>query len=431
MCQIFISYSRKDIHFVRHLAKQLEEASFDVWWDTSDLAGGDTWTRNIQAALRKSEYCIVVLSPDSMESVWVEKEYTYAIGLGIKIIPILYRDCELPMALSNVHYIDFQRDCRELGLQQLLAVLKASESPVIRLSPTRRFLKRKLWAALRDPIWQMIGVIVAVITFGWGVYIFSIESNPAAYEVTPTHTMTTVALGPTATNSLSKLQESDTPTSTKIPVSPTFTQMPTETEEVKREVDASATYFNDFTDLSGWILSQGLYSARCDYPILQTGSVVYINKQGLPNGNRAGYVELPEPLVSSVAETLTVEIKFRYDDYGGFNIGLMKTNEYACQNASNDGFVFMMGGEGSDKFQLLNEFGDEIDVPTTHDGNWHIAKLVRSEAGYWSMYIDDVYGGTGIHQDLNTHYRYLTVQGYASNTALAEIDYISVAAGPN
>lgn len=116
MTRVFISYSQKDIDIARKLARDLEEAGFDVWWDISDLKGGDAWLRTIQAALKASEYCLVVLSPNSAESGWVEKEYTYAIGLGLKIIPVLYKTCEVPMALANIQYIDFRGNEYDLGL---------------------------------------------------------------------------------------------------------------------------------------------------------------------------------------------------------------------------------------------------------------------------------------------------------------------------
>ncbi len=64
MQHIFISYSRKDINFARKLAEDLEKAGYDVWWDISDLRGGDDWVRLIPDAIEASGFFIVVLSPD-------------------------------------------------------------------------------------------------------------------------------------------------------------------------------------------------------------------------------------------------------------------------------------------------------------------------------------------------------------------------------
>ncbi len=73
MQRIFISYSRKDINFVRRLAGDLEKAGYDVWWDLTDLRGGDDWVRVIPEAIKNSDKIIVVLSPNSTISEWVEK----------------------------------------------------------------------------------------------------------------------------------------------------------------------------------------------------------------------------------------------------------------------------------------------------------------------------------------------------------------------
>ena len=63
MTKLFISYSRKDIGFIRQLAGDLEKAGYDVWWDLTDLRGGDDWQRVIPTAIESSEHFIVVLSP--------------------------------------------------------------------------------------------------------------------------------------------------------------------------------------------------------------------------------------------------------------------------------------------------------------------------------------------------------------------------------
>src|SRR5512134_2971636 len=98
MQKLFISYSRKDIDFVRKLAGDLEKADYDVWWDITDLRGGDEWVTRIASAIEASESVIVVLSPNSIQSEWVRKEYTQAIGLHKRIIPIMFTPSPVPFA---------------------------------------------------------------------------------------------------------------------------------------------------------------------------------------------------------------------------------------------------------------------------------------------------------------------------------------------
>src|SRR5512142_2242675 len=129
MEKIFISYSRKDIDFVRKLAGDLEKAGYDVWWDLTDLRGGDDWPRAIPAAIEASKYVIVVISPNSTVSDWVEKEYTQALGLHKKIIPIMLSRATLPFALNTINFIDFTSDDYVANFNHLLTALGYTGEP--------------------------------------------------------------------------------------------------------------------------------------------------------------------------------------------------------------------------------------------------------------------------------------------------------------
>src|SRR5919106_2811412 len=129
MARIFISYSRKDIAFVRKLAGDLEKAGYDVWWDLTDLRGGDDWPRVIPAAIESSQYVIVVLSPNSALSDWVEKEYTQALSLRKKIIPILLKPTPVPFALNTVNYVNFTSGDYFDNLNNLLTALAYTGEP--------------------------------------------------------------------------------------------------------------------------------------------------------------------------------------------------------------------------------------------------------------------------------------------------------------
>ena len=110
MTQVFISYSRKDLVFVERLAKDLQAAGLQVWYDLSGLAAGTRWGKEIQSAIQQSQIFVVVLSPNSIDSEWVEKEFMYANSLKRKIIPLFYQPCETPLWFINLHFIDVQGD---------------------------------------------------------------------------------------------------------------------------------------------------------------------------------------------------------------------------------------------------------------------------------------------------------------------------------
>lgn len=220
MPQIFISYSRKDIDFVRKLAGDLEKAGYDVWWDLTDLRGGDDWPRVIPAAIEASQYVIVVLSPNSAISDWVEKEYTQALGLRKKIIPILLSPSPVPFALNTINYVNFASGKYIDNLQSLLHALDYAGGP---LTQSKK--------AVLPPILQKYGILIAIGTLLL-LALISRLMTPLPAPPTPTSTVTpsVTPVEPTATVATQTSMPTPTPTA-----SATLTRTPTLTPTSSRE----------------------------------------------------------------------------------------------------------------------------------------------------------------------------------------------------
>jgi hypothetical protein len=216
MTQIFISYSRKDIGFVRKLAGDLEKAGYEVWWDLTDLRGGDDWPRVIPTAIESSQYVIVVLSPNSVISDWVEKEYTQALSLRKKIIPIMLAQAKVPFSLNTINYVDFTGEDYAANLNNLLSALDYSgKMPVVPALTLPMRLRKYAF-----PI--MVGILLLI------VFISSLFFPPPAPPA-PTATQTTTLILPTFTDVVATL-EPETATATQSPTavqSATFTLSPT------------------------------------------------------------------------------------------------------------------------------------------------------------------------------------------------------------
>jgi len=206
MAQIFISYSRKDIGFVRKLAGDLEKAGYEVWWDLTDLRGGDDWPRVIPAAIEASQYVIVVLSPNSALSDWVEKEYTQALSLRKKIIPIMLARSGVPFALNTINYIDFTGEDYAASLNSLLTTLGYSGEPVVPAATLPMLLRK-----------YAIPIIIAGVIL-LALIAIPFFNSPATPTPVPTHT----AIVPTSTAVVVFTPEADTPT-----ISPTASQSAT------------------------------------------------------------------------------------------------------------------------------------------------------------------------------------------------------------
>jgi hypothetical protein len=254
MPQLFISYSRKDIAFVRRLAGDLENAGFTVWWDVSDLRGGDDWVRVIPEAIEASDTFIVVLSPNSAVSEWVRKEYTQALYLRKRIIPVMLARTTVPFALNTINYIDFTaEDEYAASLNALLRDLGYTGEPVTPAS-TRPLLLRRLAVPLL--------VSLAVLLILAAVFVFN---PPVPSTPTPTPTTlpsTTPSPLPSAT---ATVQDTPTPSPTGEPtatvtptVTQTFTPQVTATPSITRtpsferlQICVSSLYANSINVRSG------------------------------------------------------------------------------------------------------------------------------------------------------------------------------------
>jgi hypothetical protein len=88
MSHIFISYSKKDKDYARKLVNKLRDEGFDVWIDDR-LRNSEDWWRSIVLAIWNCSACIVILSPNSDASRWVQREIAVADGRGKPFFPLL------------------------------------------------------------------------------------------------------------------------------------------------------------------------------------------------------------------------------------------------------------------------------------------------------------------------------------------------------
>ena len=142
---IFVSYSSDDRPFALGLVKELQSLGADVWIDQLGIGLGENWDNAIEEALEKSETFMLILSPTSVESQNVQDEVSIAINTKKKLVPILIKQCELPMRLQRRQYADLTNDPDKaindiltfLGLKekassslkQIMSLIGVSEAP--------------------------------------------------------------------------------------------------------------------------------------------------------------------------------------------------------------------------------------------------------------------------------------------------------------
>ncbi|MCK4598968.1 toll/interleukin-1 receptor domain-containing protein [Candidatus Bipolaricaulota bacterium] len=132
MPSVFLSHSWKDKAFARKLAAVLQKAGVRVWLDEAELKVGDSLLRKISDAISDMDYVAAILSKNSIDSPWVQKELDMAMNLEIyhnkiRVLPILIEDCKLPTYLTGKIYLDFRnQDDFDAPCTKLLASLGVS-----------------------------------------------------------------------------------------------------------------------------------------------------------------------------------------------------------------------------------------------------------------------------------------------------------------
>jgi hypothetical protein len=105
---VIVSYSRTDSDFVDRLESDLKAHNLTVWVDRRKLEGGQVWDAEIRKAIDQCRVLLMVISPAALASLWVTKEYRYALKRHKEVIPVrLYPTGELPPALQRLQWVDF------------------------------------------------------------------------------------------------------------------------------------------------------------------------------------------------------------------------------------------------------------------------------------------------------------------------------------
>ena len=121
--QTFISYSKKDSEFSYRLADDLKAAGFKIWIDRS-IGGGDDWRRTIESNLEAAGEVIIVVSPQSIASKWVNHEGSMAYSLKKKLFPVLFKAVDsMPPWFEEFQWIDFVKKPYETAFAELVQAL--------------------------------------------------------------------------------------------------------------------------------------------------------------------------------------------------------------------------------------------------------------------------------------------------------------------
>lgn len=176
MARVFVSYAREDSAKAKAVARALERASFDIWFD-GRIHSGSEYSREIEQALAGAAAVVVLWSRASVESGWVRDEAAEGRDSG-RLVAVLLDDSRPPIGFRQFQATDLSRwsgrgSARQID--QIIAAVRAksrvpSEGPVkpAKASPVSR--RRSLvWGA----------AAAAVLLAGVGGALFVSRDRPA------------------------------------------------------------------------------------------------------------------------------------------------------------------------------------------------------------------------------------------------------------
>jgi hypothetical protein len=178
MASIFLSHNSIDKPFVEKLSKDLKRLGVNVWFDKWEVKTGDSLLWKINDGITENEYLGIVLTPESVNSSWVKLELDAAMvkqlnNKQVVILPILLRDCTLPLVLAGAKYADFRSEY-DLRLSELAAVFGIANTATISENNWRKFTKDKYsnWKKFREQEFaELVTALVAKAReFNWSVW---------------------------------------------------------------------------------------------------------------------------------------------------------------------------------------------------------------------------------------------------------------------
>ena len=104
MAHVFISYSKENRDYARKLADYLLTQGFDIWIDDR-IDFGTNWEREIFKAIDGCDAFIVIMTSESYQSDWVQRERFYADKLGKQAFPLLLEGEVFPF-YAIIQYYD-------------------------------------------------------------------------------------------------------------------------------------------------------------------------------------------------------------------------------------------------------------------------------------------------------------------------------------
>jgi adenylate cyclase len=165
LADVFISYARDDQAVARRVAKGLQAARFDVWWD-ADLPAHRAYSEIIERNLEEAKAVVVLWSTAAAKSQWVRAEADFARNAG-KLVQAQVDESLPPMPFNQIQSADLKSwrgGASHPGwakLQGSVAALASGEE-----RPATAPIEARPWERFRAYRWWIAAALALVIAAG-------------------------------------------------------------------------------------------------------------------------------------------------------------------------------------------------------------------------------------------------------------------------
>lgn len=139
----FISYAHEDKQFAISLAEELSRNGVDPWIDIWEINAGDSLIEKVfEEGLKDCAVFIIILSSASVQSPWVKQELDTAVVNRIRkitqVIPVLAEECEIPVALRALRWLNVKDGISEVVRAMVDAAYKRNSQKPLVQPPSER-----------------------------------------------------------------------------------------------------------------------------------------------------------------------------------------------------------------------------------------------------------------------------------------------------
>jgi TIR domain len=88
--RVFVSHSIQDLGWCSAFVATLEHSGIDAWYDQAGLSAGMQWVQTIQDELQQRDIFLLIVTPRSWQSKWVQQELALALVHHKQIIGVIH-----------------------------------------------------------------------------------------------------------------------------------------------------------------------------------------------------------------------------------------------------------------------------------------------------------------------------------------------------